>query len=216
MPTDRVAQPWAIRSTLVAVADLDRSVDFYRVPGPFDEIVREDAVAVLGHMSPASIIPPHLGIIRARDLDSDRGRWDGHRSRRLPAGSETTRFVRYLTTARCHSCERTRTPKLAIKPPAACSSGLLDRRIALSGRFSCPFRASRSGPCRFRWAGRCADRCTKSPKPPSHACWRERDRFLRSFPWQAEIVHEATAKPELGVGSGHQPAPAVGLLGRAQ
>ncbi len=56
MPTDHVAQPWAIRSTLVAVADLDRSVDFYRELGPFDEIVREDAVAVLGDVSPASII----------------------------------------------------------------------------------------------------------------------------------------------------------------
>jgi len=55
MPTDHVAPPWAIRSTLVAVADLDRSVAFYRELGRFDEIVREDAVAVLGDASPASI-----------------------------------------------------------------------------------------------------------------------------------------------------------------
>jgi hypothetical protein len=46
---------WTIRSTLVAVADLDRSVAFYREIGPFEEIFREDAVAVLGEMSPASI-----------------------------------------------------------------------------------------------------------------------------------------------------------------
>ena len=54
--SDHVAQPWAIRSTLLAVADLDRSVAFYRELGPFDEIAREDAVAVLGHVSPASIL----------------------------------------------------------------------------------------------------------------------------------------------------------------
>ena len=29
MTTDHVAQPWALRSTLVAVADLDRSIGFY-------------------------------------------------------------------------------------------------------------------------------------------------------------------------------------------
>ncbi len=45
MPTDHVAQPWAFRSTLIAVADLDRSIAFYRELGPFDEIAREDAVA---------------------------------------------------------------------------------------------------------------------------------------------------------------------------
>ena len=56
MSTDHVAQPWAIRTTLIAVADLDRSVAFYRELGPFDEIVREDAVAVLGDVSPSSTI----------------------------------------------------------------------------------------------------------------------------------------------------------------
>jgi peptide/nickel transport system substrate-binding protein len=48
------------------------------------------------------------------------------------------------------------------------SSSLLDRRIALSGRFSGSFGASRSGRRRFRWTGRCADRCTKSSKPSTH------------------------------------------------
>ncbi len=56
MPTDPVAQPWALRSTLIAVADLDRSVAFYRELGPFDEIVRQDAVAVLGGVTQASIV----------------------------------------------------------------------------------------------------------------------------------------------------------------
>jgi catechol 2,3-dioxygenase-like lactoylglutathione lyase family enzyme len=55
MPTDHVAHPWAIRSTLVAVADLERSVAFYRELGLFDEVAREDAVVVLGDESPASI-----------------------------------------------------------------------------------------------------------------------------------------------------------------
>jgi hypothetical protein len=56
MPTDHVAKPWAIRSALVAVADLEESVAFYRELGPFDEIVREDAIVVLGGVSPASVM----------------------------------------------------------------------------------------------------------------------------------------------------------------
>jgi hypothetical protein len=40
---------------LVAVADLDRSIAFYRKVGPFDEIVCQNGVAVLGGMSPTSI-----------------------------------------------------------------------------------------------------------------------------------------------------------------
>ena len=56
MPTDHVAQPWAIRSALVAVADLGRSIAFYRELGPFDEIARDDAIAMLGESSPASIV----------------------------------------------------------------------------------------------------------------------------------------------------------------
>ena len=34
MPADDIARPWAIRSTLIAVADLERSVAFYRELGP--------------------------------------------------------------------------------------------------------------------------------------------------------------------------------------
>lgn len=56
MPTESAPEAWTVRSTLVAVADLDRSVAFYGSLGPFDEILREDAVAVLGEISPASVI----------------------------------------------------------------------------------------------------------------------------------------------------------------
>jgi hypothetical protein len=56
MPADQVARPWALRSTLVAVGNLDRSVAFYQELGPFNEIAREDAVAVLGEESPNSIV----------------------------------------------------------------------------------------------------------------------------------------------------------------
>ena len=52
MPADHVAQPWAIRSTLIAVSDLDRSIAFYQELGPFEVIVREQAVAVLGGSLP--------------------------------------------------------------------------------------------------------------------------------------------------------------------
>lgn len=50
--TDHLAEPWAIRSTLVTVTQLDRSLTFYREIGPFEEIAREETVAVLGQ-------PPH-------------------------------------------------------------------------------------------------------------------------------------------------------------
>jgi hypothetical protein len=51
-----VAQPWAVRSILVAVSDLARSVGFYRALGPFDEIGRHDGVAMLGVASPTSFV----------------------------------------------------------------------------------------------------------------------------------------------------------------
>jgi hypothetical protein len=56
MPTDHEAQPWALRSTLIAVSDLTRSVAFYHEIGPFEEIGREDAVVVLGDQSPSAIV----------------------------------------------------------------------------------------------------------------------------------------------------------------
>ncbi len=56
MPADHITQPWAIRSALIAVAELDRSIDFYREVGPFEAVSRQDAVAMLGDASPGSIL----------------------------------------------------------------------------------------------------------------------------------------------------------------
>ena len=55
MTTDHVVQPWALRSNLIAVADLDRSVEFYGELGPFGVVAREDAIAVVGDASPGSL-----------------------------------------------------------------------------------------------------------------------------------------------------------------
>jgi hypothetical protein len=55
VPTDRTEKLWTIRSTLIAVADLDEAVAFYGEIGPFTEIARLDAVVVLGSASPGSI-----------------------------------------------------------------------------------------------------------------------------------------------------------------
>ena len=69
MTRENVSERWTIRSTLVAVTDLDRSVAFYGEIGPFDEIFREAAVAVLGEVWPASIsliLREAKGIHRAR------------------------------------------------------------------------------------------------------------------------------------------------------
>ena len=59
MSTDPVPRHWAIRSTLVAVGDLDPSVAFYREVGPFEEVAREDAVRRFSVVRPASIHRPH-------------------------------------------------------------------------------------------------------------------------------------------------------------
>ena len=69
MPSDDVAHPWAIRSTLVAVGNLDRSVAFYRELGPFEEIAREDAVAMLGGSTPGSLM---LILRESRDIHGTR------------------------------------------------------------------------------------------------------------------------------------------------
>jgi hypothetical protein len=46
-----------VRSMLVAVADLDRAVSFYRELGPFDETDRDEGVFVLGGVWPPSMAP---------------------------------------------------------------------------------------------------------------------------------------------------------------
>jgi hypothetical protein len=69
MPADQIEPSWAIRSTLVAVSDLDRSVEFYRALGPFDVIARQQAVAVLGKVSPAA-----MGIVLRQTERIDQGR----------------------------------------------------------------------------------------------------------------------------------------------
>ncbi len=55
MATDHIAEPWTIRSTLIAVTELDRSLAFYRELGPFEEVAREDTVVVLGVMPAGSM-----------------------------------------------------------------------------------------------------------------------------------------------------------------
>jgi hypothetical protein len=52
---DQAGPRWTIRSTLISVADLERSVSFYREIGPFEELTRADAVAVLGESSLPSV-----------------------------------------------------------------------------------------------------------------------------------------------------------------
>lgn len=56
MHAEPAVQLLTLRSTLVAVADLDRSVAFYGELGPFGVIVREDGVAVLGDVSAGSAV----------------------------------------------------------------------------------------------------------------------------------------------------------------
>jgi catechol-2,3-dioxygenase len=56
MPAAHDADPWTIRTALIAVGDLERSVAFYEEVGAFEQIAREDAVAVLGNGSPRTAI----------------------------------------------------------------------------------------------------------------------------------------------------------------
>jgi hypothetical protein len=55
MVTDQLAETWAIRSTLVTVTELDRSLTFYREIGRFEEIARDDTVVVLGQIPRGSM-----------------------------------------------------------------------------------------------------------------------------------------------------------------
>jgi hypothetical protein len=53
--TDLPEHHLTVRSTLVAVGDLDRAVSFYREFGPFSEIARDEGVSVLGGVWPSSM-----------------------------------------------------------------------------------------------------------------------------------------------------------------
>src|ERR1700722_3845515 len=53
--TDLPEHHLTVRSILVAVADLDRAVSFYRELGPFDETNRDEGVSVLGGVWPSSM-----------------------------------------------------------------------------------------------------------------------------------------------------------------
>jgi hypothetical protein len=55
VPTDHV-KSLVLRSTLISVAELDRSIDFYRAVGSFELIFREDAIAVVGGTTAESIV----------------------------------------------------------------------------------------------------------------------------------------------------------------
>ncbi len=56
MPADAAVKPWTLRSTLIAVSDLERSVAFYGKLGPFHVIAEGDGVAVLGDVAPTSAV----------------------------------------------------------------------------------------------------------------------------------------------------------------
>ena len=65
MPVDQIVQPWSIRSTLVSLTDLSRSVAFYREVGPFEEVARDVDVVILGDVSPR---PTFLILREARSM----------------------------------------------------------------------------------------------------------------------------------------------------
>ena len=54
MTSEPAVQPWTLRSSLIAVSDLERSVAFYRALGPFEVIAEGDGVAILGGTSATS------------------------------------------------------------------------------------------------------------------------------------------------------------------
>jgi hypothetical protein len=56
MSADHLDQPWTIRSTLIAVSDLERSIAFFGAVGPFGVIAQQDGVAVLGDIDTGSAV----------------------------------------------------------------------------------------------------------------------------------------------------------------
>jgi hypothetical protein len=99
--------------------------------------------------------------------------------------------------------------------PRSSSRGHFDCGITGSGRSSGSLWAPWPRRGRFRWTGWRADRCTKSSKPPSNSHRGQLLRVRSAFPWQSEVIHELTAKTELGVGGDDEPRPAICLIGRA-
>jgi hypothetical protein len=51
-PTPR----WSLRTALIAVSNLERSVAFYTEIGPFEEFARDDAVVILGTADPFGMV----------------------------------------------------------------------------------------------------------------------------------------------------------------
>jgi hypothetical protein len=107
MVADDAEPPWAIRSTLVAVSDLERSIAFYQELGPFDVIAREQAVAVLGKVSPSAV-----GVILRQTEHIDEGRQGqqalGLRSEIFNLGSltELNRIESFLRSRNLFSARR--------------------------------------------------------------------------------------------------------------
>ena len=56
MPTDAAVKPWTLRSTLIAVSDLERSVAFYGELGPFHVIAEGDGVGRSRWCPPTSAV----------------------------------------------------------------------------------------------------------------------------------------------------------------
>jgi hypothetical protein len=120
MPTDDVAPPWTIRSTLIAVTDLDRSVAFYRELGPFEEIARLDEVAVLGDSSPTSAV---LILRESRSTHQIR-----HGQQSLGLRSITFNVGSLSELDRIESVLRTRNLFTSRRPIAEAASELLNGR----------------------------------------------------------------------------------------
>lgn len=87
MATDHTTEPWTIRSTLIAVTELDRSLAFYRALGPFEEVARQEAVVVLGVMPAGSMF------LILREMPSLHGVRHGQQSLGLRSVSFNVRSV---------------------------------------------------------------------------------------------------------------------------
>ena len=54
--SDGASSPWAIRTALIAVTDVDRSAAFYTEVSRLDEIAHDGSVAILGDAAPSGFI----------------------------------------------------------------------------------------------------------------------------------------------------------------
>ena len=191
MPTDHVAQPWALRSTLIAVSDLERSVAFYQAIGPFDEIAREDAVVVLGESSATVDCPDparDCGVIRGRSWPAITGSPVDDLQRRIARRTRSESRPCCGTMISSRSRQRNRRWRIGTH-----TRGRDPDNLPLV--FVCYDDTKTFGPTTTRQSPICSIRSTSDARPPSDTAARSTAHTSRRSSQPSTRVHGGSVLP---------------------